>query len=69
MKHRLIKYLIEEKGFNIIAFESNKPETELINNYVLGGDGDPIKLLKGIYFWTWQTKEILDLINWLRDLI
>jgi len=66
MKHRIIKYLIKEKGFNIIAFESNKPETELINQYIQGGNGDPKELLKGIYFWTWNTQEILDLIIWLR---
>lgn len=67
MKHRLIKYLVEEKGFNIIAFESNKPETKLLNDYIQGGNGNPSELLKGLYFWTWNTKEILDLINWLRD--
>lgn len=66
MKHRIIRYLIEEREFNIIAFESNKPETALINQYIQGGDGDPRQLLKGIYFWTWNTEEILDLINWIR---
>lgn len=66
MKHRMIKFLVKYKKFNIIAFESNKLETDLINQYVLGGKGDPKVLLKGIYFWTWNTQEILDLIEWLR---
>ena len=66
MKHRVIKYLIKAKSFNIIAFESNKPETALINQYIQGGSGNPKALLKGIYFWTWNTQEILDLIIWLR---
>ena len=67
MKHRLLEYLVEKKGFTIFAIEANMPESERINEYVLTGNGDPAKLLRGIYFWTWNTAEVLDMIKWMRS--
>ena len=42
------------------------PETYRLNDYVLNGTGDPAKLLKGMYFWTWDTQEVLAMIAWMR---
>ncbi|MDP4200778.1 MAG: erythromycin esterase family protein [Bacteroidota bacterium] len=66
MKHRVLEYLVEKEGFNIFAIEANMPECERINEYVLTGQGDPKKLLAGIYFWTWDTQEVLDMIEWMH---
>jgi erythromycin esterase len=66
MKHRLTEYLVREKGFTHFAIEANLPETYRVNEYVLGGQGDPRQLLAGMYFWTWNTQEVLDLIEWMR---
>lgn len=66
-KNSIIKYLIQNEGFNVIAFEANMPECDKINDYVLTGEGDPKELLSGIHFWTWNTQEVLDLINWIKD--
>jgi erythromycin esterase len=66
MKYRLVKFLVEEMGFNIFAIEANWPEANLVNNYVQTGRGDPAELLKGLYFWTWDTQEVLDMIRWMR---
>jgi hypothetical protein len=54
-------------GFNIFAIEANMPEAYRLNDYVLTGRGDPKTLLKGMYFWTWNTQEVLDMILWMRD--
>lgn len=67
MKHLVTKCLVEEKGFNLFAIEANLPESALINDYVLEGSGDPAVLLSGLYFWTWNTQEVLDMINWMRE--
>src|SRR5207248_517792 len=37
-----------------------------VNTYVLTGKGDPAKALAGLYFWTWDTEEVLDMIQWMR---
>ena len=74
MKHRLVEFLATEMGFNIFAIEANMPEAYKLNDYVLNNndyvlnnDGYPKSLLKGMYFWTWNTQEVLDLINWMRQ--
>lgn len=66
MKHRLLEYLVERKGFRVFAIEANYPECEAINSYVRDGKGDPEEALHGQRFWTWDTEEVLALIQWMR---
>ncbi|HRI52604.1 MAG TPA: erythromycin esterase family protein [Pseudomonadota bacterium] len=66
LKHRLLEWLVSERGFNVFAIEATMPEAFAINEYVLTGRGDPQKALAGLYFWTWNTEEVLDLIRWMR---
>jgi erythromycin esterase len=42
------------------------PESFAIDAYVRGGPGDPAVLLSNLYFWTWNTQEVLDMIQWMR---
>ena len=67
LKHRIIEYLVTEMDFNIFALECPFGEALDINRYVVDGIGDPEKALAGIYFWTWDTKEVLALIKWMRS--
>lgn len=67
MKHRLVEFLASEMGFTLFAIEANMPEAYQVDRYVLTGQGDPRELLKGMYFWTWNTQEVLDMILWMRD--
>jgi erythromycin esterase len=66
MKHRLVEFLASEMGFTAFAIEANMPEAFRVNDYVLHGKGDPKALLRGMYFWTWETQEVLDMILWMR---
>ena len=67
IKHRLLEFLVSRLGFTTFALEASMPECFDINRFVLNGEGDPEKALAGLYFWTWDTKEFLDLILWMRD--
>lgn len=67
MKHRLLEYLVTEKGFTIFAIEANMPEAFLIDEYIKTGEGDSQSLLEGLYFWTWYTEEVLDMIEWMHE--
>ena len=67
LKHRMIEYLVEKKGFNIFALECPFGEALDINRYVVDGIGDPERALAGIYMWAWDTKEVVDLIVWMRE--
>jgi len=67
MKHRLVRYMVEELDYTIFAIEANFSECLAINDYVMYGKGDPELALRGIYFWTWNTEEVLDMIQWMRQ--
>ncbi|MEJ2184976.1 MAG: erythromycin esterase family protein [Gemmatimonadota bacterium] len=67
MKHRILQYLVREMGFTVFAMEGTSPESDLVNDYVLEGNGDPAVLLSNLYFWTWNTQEVLDMIEWMRQ--
>jgi erythromycin esterase len=67
LKHRMLEFLVNEMGFNVFAIEATMPESFDINEYVLTGKGDPVKALAGIYFWTWDTEEVLEMIQWMRQ--
>ena len=66
LKHRMVEFLATEMGFTIFSIEANMPEAYRVNDYVLTGTGDPAALLRGMYFWTWDTQEVLDMILWMR---
>ena len=67
MKHRIVRFLAEEMDFTVFAIEANMPEAREVNRYVLTGEGDPRKALSGLYFWTWDTGEVLAMIEWMKD--
>jgi erythromycin esterase-like protein len=67
LKHRMMEFLATEMGFTIFSIEANMPEAYRLNDYVLNGNGDPAKLIKGMYFWTWNTQEVLDMVLWMRE--
>ncbi len=66
LKHRMLEFLAIEMGFTIFSMEANMPEAYRLNEYVLTGKGDPAALLKGMHFWTWDTQEVLAMIEWMR---
>ena len=67
LKHRMLEFLASEMGFTIFSIEANMPEAYRLNDYVLEGKGDPAQLLRGMYFWTWDTEEVLAMIRWMRE--
>jgi erythromycin esterase len=67
MKHRIFEFLVERMGFTAFAIEATAPESDDVDLYVRTGVGNPSALLARLYFWTWNTDEVLDLINWMRE--
>jgi erythromycin esterase len=65
IKHRAFQELVSA-GFSVFAIEANFADTLAINAYVGGGDGDPEALISGMRFWTWDTEEVLALVEWMR---
>ncbi len=67
LKHRMLEFLATQMGFTIFSIEANMPEAYRLNDFVLSGEGDPVQLIKGMYFWTWDTQEVLDMVLWMRE--
>jgi erythromycin esterase len=66
LKHRLIRYLVERQEVRLFGLEANFAETLALDRYVRYGEGDPEEALADVYFWTWNTEELLALVEWLR---
>jgi erythromycin esterase-like protein len=67
MKHRLTEFLASEMGFTIFSIEASTPEAFAVSDYVVRATGDPARLVGGMYFWTWNTEEVLDMVRWMRE--
>jgi erythromycin esterase len=67
LKHRLLEYLVKGKGFTVFAIEANWPESLAVDRYIKTGEGSAKAALAGMYFWTWYTEEVVDLIEWMRS--
>lgn len=66
MKHRLFRDLVERHGVTVLAFDTGVVEAREIDRYVATGRGDPIRALRTLPTWEWQTAEVRDLVKWMR---
>lgn len=67
MKARILRFLVEEMDFDAFAIEATWPESNRLDAYVRTGEGDPAEFLSGLYFWTWNTESVLEMIEWMRS--
>jgi len=66
MKHRILRYLVEKKGFTVFSIEADWGAALAVDDYVRTGQGSAGSALVGLGFWTWNTQEVLDMIEWMR---
>nr|WP_306432906.1 erythromycin esterase family protein [Streptomyces harenosi] len=66
LKHRIVEFLVREEGFTTLAVEASQSAARALDAYVRRGIGDPERLVARLGFWTWRTREMLDLVGWLR---
>jgi len=67
LKHRMIRYLVEEMGFSVIVFEEGMAQAKAVDDYILGGEGDPSAILGELSNWfAWDAREIVDFVEWMR---
>ncbi|MEU2602735.1 erythromycin esterase family protein [Streptomyces hirsutus] len=70
MKHRLFRYLVEEKGFRAISLELPWSSGLRINDYVVNGEGSLEDIAREEFqgsYRAWHNQDYLDLIEWMRD--
>ncbi len=65
-KHRAIRYLVEERGFRSVAFETSWTAAGLVGDYVADGSGDAEEAVTEGLFPVWASEEVLALVEWMR---
>lgn len=66
LKHRLFRGLVEHCGATVLLLEAGVAECEALDRYVLIGEGTAEQALPQQRFWTWDTEEVLSLVEWMR---
>jgi erythromycin esterase len=66
-KHRMVEFLVKEMGYRVFLLEASYSACMNINDYVLFGKGGRNKALASQGFWTWNTEEVSDMIEWMRE--
>ncbi len=64
-RQRLVPALVAA-GFRTIAFEASYAEWARVDAYVSRGEGDPREAIQFSQYWFWDTREILELVEWMR---
>ena len=67
MKFRILRFLVEEMGFNTFAMESSWPEARLVDRYVRTGESDSAQALVWLGFLVWHTETVLAMLEWMRE--
>lgn len=66
LKDRFVRFLVTEKGFDTFVIEGSWAGALALNDYVLGGAGDPEQLLFDLGEFPWMTEEVVTMLRWMR---
>lgn len=69
-QHRILRYLVEDKGFRTFAREVSWTTGERLDDYVVHGIGDPGAIMSNelqTFYGVHDTREFLDLVEWMRE--
>lgn len=66
-KLALIQFFVREGGCTVVALEAPAIAIDAVNEYVQGRTSDQRSALEALAYPSWQTAEMLQIIEWLRD--
>ena len=67
LRLEVLKHLIQSTKVRSFALEADWGEGMTINNYIHGGKGNAADIVKDLAFSIYRTKEMADLIEWMRE--
>ena len=67
LRLEVLKHLIQSTKVRSFALEADWGEGMTINNYIHGGKGNAADIVKDLAFSIYHTKEMADLIEWMRE--
>ena len=65
VKHRLLRHLVEKRGFTVFAIEANQVAVQRVDRFVRFGEGSGREVLKAM-FAVWNTEPMHEMVEWLR---
>ncbi|WP_040780918.1 erythromycin esterase family protein [Nocardia pneumoniae] len=66
MAHRVLRVLVERKGFRALALLDDETVVTAMDDYIRTGNGDPRALLRDAWV-PWRTSETLAVLEWARE--
>ena len=67
MKHRIMRFLVEEMGFTALGLEAGWGGGLKSDRYVLEGNGSRKEAMSAAGFWFYQTTAFQALVSWMRS--
>lgn len=67
LKAKFFKYLVEHQGVRVFIMEESYQAEHGINDWITGGSGDKASVLKNFGHYLWQTNEVFELLEWMRN--
>ena len=67
LKLSVFKEMVEKRGFTAFALEADYGECAEINRYIEGGEGSAEEMAQKFAFPIYHTKEMAELISWMRE--
>lgn len=67
LKLSVLKKMVKDYDFRAFALEADYGECAAINRYIQGGDGDIESIVKTFSFPIYHTKQMEELISWMRE--
>ena len=67
LKHRILEFCVTELGFDAFVIEAAFAESLPIDEYVRMGVGGAGAGVASMRFWTWDTEEVVRLVEWMRE--
>jgi erythromycin esterase-like protein len=69
---RITRWLIEDKGFTIVAAEADWPDAYRVNRFVRGAGRDTTAIdaladFRRFPAWMWRNADVVDFVDWLRQ--
>ncbi len=65
MKHRFFEFLVEEMDYRVFVMECNVGDGQVINDYILKGEGNIDDSLDGLGLY--RTEEVKNMIKWMKE--
>lgn len=67
IKAKFFKYLVENQNVKVFILEDSYPSEAGINEWISGGKGDAETITKNFSLGFWYSKEIVNLLEWMRN--